>query len=65
MHSSMALILPPSAEDGAEPILYPDGVAKFFFDCIDASLRDIRPYAQDVREICNFDHAHLALPDQV
>jgi hypothetical protein len=50
------------AEDGAEPILYPNGGAKFLFDCIDASLRDIRPDAQDVREICDFDHVHLTLP---
>ena len=26
------------AEDGAEPMLYPDSVAKFFFDCIEAGL---------------------------
>jgi hypothetical protein len=50
------------AEDGAEPMLYPDGGAEFFFDCIDASLRDIRPDAQDVGEICDFDHVHLTLP---
>jgi hypothetical protein len=26
-------------------------------------LRDIRPDAQDVREICDFDHVHLTLPE--
>src|ERR1700674_3033739 len=31
------------AEDVAEPMLYPDGVAEFFFGHIDASLRDICP----------------------
>ena len=44
-------------------MLYPNSVAKCFFDCIDASLRSICPYAQDVREICNFDRAHLTFPE--
>jgi phosphoenolpyruvate synthase/pyruvate phosphate dikinase len=46
-------------EDGTEPRLHPDGVAKGVLDGIDASLRGICPYAQYVREIGNFDHAHL------
>jgi hypothetical protein len=44
-------------------MLDPNGVAKFFFDGIYASLRGICPDAQDVREIGDFDHAHLAFPE--
>ena len=46
-------------------MLYPDSVAEFVFDCIEAGLRDICPYAQNVREICNFDHANLTFLELV
>jgi hypothetical protein len=52
------------AEDGAEPLLYSDSVDKFFFDCMDASLRRVSPDAQDVREICDLNQAHLTFPVQ-
>jgi hypothetical protein len=47
------------AEDGAELMLYLNGVAKLFFDRIDASLRGVCPDTQDIRKIGNLDRAHL------
>src|SRR5664280_1983291 len=47
------------AEHRAELMLYPNGIAEFFFDCTDASLRDVCPDAQDIREIGNLDRAHF------
>src|SRR5450631_2194305 len=48
------------AENRTKLRLNPNCVAKSCFDFIDASLRDICPDAQNVREIRNLDHAHLA-----
>ena len=38
----------------------PNGVVKGASNCIKACLRCVCPDAQDVREICNLNHAHLA-----
>ena len=46
------------AEDGTEPMLDADRAREFFFDGVDAHLRDIGPDAQDVREMLYFDDAH-------
>src|SRR5487761_455417 len=48
------------AEHRAELMLYPNGIAEFFSHCAHASLRDVCPDAQDIREICNLDYAHPA-----
>lgn len=53
------------AEDGAKLVFYINGIAKLFFDGIDASLRSVCPDAQDIREICNLDRAHLIFSEQV
>src|SRR5664279_340970 len=50
------------AEHKAELMFYPNGVAKLPFDCIQASLRGVCPDTQDIREICNPDHAHPVFP---
>jgi hypothetical protein len=42
-------------------VLYSDSIVKFFFNCIDASLRDIGPDAQDVREVCDINQVPSSL----
>src|SRR5579859_1519499 len=60
-----ALVVPSSGdfaggitEDRTKLMLNPHSVAECIFNLIDPSLRDVRPNAQNVREICNLDCAH-------
>jgi hypothetical protein len=47
------------AEHRAEAVLDAHSVAEFFFDGVDAHLRDVGPDAEDVRKILDLDDAHV------
>jgi hypothetical protein len=46
------------AEHRTEPMFDPHRRAEFLFDSLDPRLRDVRPHAQNVGEVGNFDLAH-------
>jgi hypothetical protein len=45
-------------EHGAEAVLDTHPFAEFFFDGVNAHLRDVGPHAQDVRKILDLDDTH-------